>query len=237
MGQASISAFFPCYNDWATIASQVVLVARTLAELTDDWEIVVVNDASPDHGAEVLEELVKVVPNLRVVTHETNRGYGGALRSGFAASQKEWIFYTDGDAQYDVTELPRLWEAREGADMVNGYKISRSDPLHRIVVGRLYHLLVRLAFRLETRDVDCDFRLIHRRVFDRIELTRDTGLICVELVTKVEKNGFRVHYVPVHHYPRFHGKSQFFNLRRVAEVALGMGRLWWELMIRQRIRR
>ncbi len=237
MGQSSISVFFPCYNDWATIASQVVLVARTVSALTDDWEIVVVNDASPDHSAEVLEELVKLVPHLRVVTHEANRGYGGALRSGFAAAQKEWIFYTDGDAQYDVTEIPRLWEARQGADMVNGYKISRSDPLHRIVVGQVYHTIVKWAFWLETRDVDCDFRLIHKRVFEKIELTRDTGLICVELVSKLEKNGFRVHYVPVHHYQRLHGRSQFFNFRRVGEVIWGVGRLWWDLMVRRKIRR
>ena len=237
MSQTSISAFFPAYNDWGTIASQVVLTARVLAGLTDDWEIVVVNDASPDHCADVLEELVKLVPNLRVVTHETNRGYGGALRSGFAAARKEWIFYTDGDAQYDVTELPLLWQARQGADLVTGYKISRSDPLHRIVVGKLYHQLVRWAFRLEARDVDCDFRLIHKRVFESVELTRDSGLICVELVAKVERNGFAVHYVPVHHYQRLHGRSQFFNFRRVAEVALGMGRLWWEIMVRKQIRR
>ena len=237
MSQTSISAFFPAYNDWGTIASQVVLTARTLAGLTDDWEIVVVNDASPDHCGAVLEELVKLVPNLRVVTHEKNRGYGGALRSGFAAARKEWIFYTDGDAQYDVTELPLLWQARQGAEMVNGYKISRHDPLHRIVVGKLYHTLVRWAFRLETRDVDCDFRLIHRSVFDKIELTRDTGLICVELVSKIEKNGFVVHYVPVHHYQRLHGRSQFFNFRRVAEVALGMWRLWWDIMVEKQIRR
>jgi len=233
----SISAFFPAYNDWGTIASQVLLTARTLAGLTDDWEIIVVNDASPDHCAVVLEELVERVPNLRVVTHATNRGYGGALRSGFEAACKEWVFYTDGDAQYDVTELPRLWEVRDGADMVNGYKISRSDPLHRVVVGKIYHLLVKSAFRLGTRDVDCDFRLIRRRVFDTVGLTRDTGLICVELVAKVEKNDFVVRYVPVHHYRRLHGRSQFFNFRRVAEVALGLARLWWEIMVKKQIRR
>ncbi len=235
--QTSISAFFPAYNDWGTIASQVVLTARVLRALTDDWEIIVVDDASPDHVAAVLEELTKLVPNLRVVRHPTNRGYGGALRSGFAAASKEWVFYTDGDAQYDVTELPLLWAARSGADLVNGYKISRSDPLHRVVIGSLYHRLVTFAFGLETRDVDCDFRLIRRRVFDVVELTRDSGLICVELVAKVEKNGFAVHYVPVHHYHRLHGRSQFFNFPRVAQVALGLGRLWWEIVVRKQIRR
>jgi glycosyltransferase involved in cell wall biosynthesis len=234
---SSISAFFPAYNDWATIASQVLLVSRTLAELVDDWEVIVVNDGSPDHTAKVLEELQKVSPRVRVVTHEKNRGYGGALRSGFEAATKEWIFYTDGDAQYDVIELPLLWAAREGADLVNGYKISRSDPLHRIVVGRIYHTLVKLAFGLATPDVDCDFRLLRRDVFERFALTRDTGLICVELVSKIEKNGLRSRYVPVHHYHRLHGRSQFFNFRRVGQVALGLGRLWWELVVERRIGR
>ena len=125
---------------------------------------------------------------------------------------------------------------REGADMVNGFKISRSDPLHRKVVGRLYHGLVKTAFGLETPDVDCDFRLIRRSVFDDFRLTRDSGLICVELVTKIEKTGHPVRYVPVHHYHRLHGRSQFFNFRRVGQVALGLGRLWWELIVQRRIR-
>jgi glycosyltransferase involved in cell wall biosynthesis len=232
---SSISAFFPAYNDWATIASQVILVASVLRELVDDWEVIVVNDGSPDHTPLVLQELQKRVENLRVVTHERNRGYGGALRSGFAAATKEWIFYTDGDAQYDVTELRDLWAARQGADMVNGWKISRSDPLHRVWIGKLYHWLVKLAFGLEARDVDCDFRLVRRSVFDRIRLTRDTGLICVELVTKIEKSGFGVRYVPVHHFHRLHGKSQFFNFKRVGQVALGLGVLWWELVVQKRI--
>ena len=121
--------------------------------------------------------------------HARNSGYGGALRSGFAAARKQWVFYTDGDAQYDVSELPLLWAERKGADMVNGFKVSRSDPPHRVVVGKCYHQMVKLAFGLESRDVDCDFRLIRRSLFERIELTRDSGLICVELVTKVEKSG------------------------------------------------
>jgi len=237
VARPSISAFFPAYNDWATIASQVLLVSRTLRELCDDWEVIVVNDGSRDHTADILKEVASLAPNVRVVHHPQNRGYGGALRSGFAAATKDWIFYTDGDAQYDVTELRLLWEAREGAEMVNGFKISRSDPPHRIVVGKLYHWMVRLAFGLESRDVDCDFRLLRREVFDRIALTRDSGLICVELVTKVEKSGFRVSYVPVHHYHRLHGRSQFFNFRRVGQVALGLGRLWWELIVERRIQK
>jgi glycosyltransferase involved in cell wall biosynthesis len=232
-----ISVFFPAYGDWGTIASLVVLAEAVLRELTDDWEIIVVNDCSPDHVGLILAELERRYPRLKVVTHERNRGYGGALRSGFAAATKEWVFYTDGDAQYDVRELALLWKERADADLVNGWKIARHDPLHRIVIGKLYHWFVKLLFGLRIRDVDCDFRLIRRSVFERIELTRSSGIVCVELVTKIEKNGFRVAHVPVHHHHRLHGRSQFFNLVRVARVARDMGRLWWELIVQRRVAR
>ena len=234
---AGLSVFFPAYNDWGTIASLVVLVSSVARELTDDWEVIVVNDASPDHTGRILAELAATNPRLRVVTHERNRGYGGALRTGFASATKDWVFYTDGDAQYDVRELAALWAAREQADMVNGYKIARHDPLHRKVIGRAYHWVMKLAFGLRIRDVDCDFRLLRRSMFERIELTRDTGLICVELVTKVEKNGFRLVQVPVHHYHRMHGRSQFFNVPRLWQVATGLSVLWWELIVRKQVTR
>jgi len=174
-----VSIFFPAYNDWGTIASLVVLAAAVVRDLTDDWEIIVVNDASPDHTPLILGELLRYVPHLRIVEHERNRGYGGALRSGFAAATKEYIFYTDGDAQYDVRELRSLWENRADADLVNGYKIARADPLHRIIIGRIYHHIVRLAFRLHVVDVDCDFRLIKRHVFDKVVLTQNSGTIAL----------------------------------------------------------
>ena len=232
-----MSIFFPAYNDWGTIASLVVLAAAVVRDLTDDWEIIVVNDASPDHTPLILGELLRYVPHLRIVEHERNRGYGGALRSGFAAATKEYIFYTDGDAQYDVRELRTLWENRADADLVNGYKIARADPLHRIIIGRIYHHIVRLAFRLHVVDVDCDFRLLRRSVFERVELTRDSGVICVELMTKIEKNGFRIAEVPVHHYHRLHGRSQFFNFRRVFQVLRELGVLWWELVVQRKVTR
>ncbi len=229
----SLSIFFPAYNDWGTIASMVLLAARTARSLTDDFEVIVVNDASPDHTGEILEEMRHCVPNLKIVTHSTNKGYGGALRSGFSNAAKEWVFYTDGDAQYDVRELRLLWEARQGADVVNGYKIRRSDPWYRAVVGRIYHHTVKILFRLPIRDVDCDFRLIHRSVFERFDLKENSGLICVELMAKIAMTGCRIVERPVHHYHRMHGKSQFFNFRRVARVLLGMIRLWWNLFVRK----
>jgi glycosyltransferase involved in cell wall biosynthesis len=230
----SLSIFFPAYSDAGTIASLVLLAHMTARQLTDDYEVIVVNDGSPDHTGELLDEMARHFQWLRVVHHPENRGYGAALRQGFASATKDLIFYTDGDAQYDPRELRLLFEAlAPEIDFVNGYKIGRSDPLHRIVIGRLYHWLVRLAFRLHLRDVDCDFRLMRRTVFDRVRLRRSSGVICVELMKKVQDNGFVIAQVPVHHFHRTYGKSQFFNLRRVARTLVDLAHLWLELVVRR----
>jgi glycosyltransferase involved in cell wall biosynthesis len=230
----SLSVFFPAYNDAGTIASLVLTAHLTARQITEDHEIIVVNDSSPDHTGELLAEMARHFSWLRVVTHPQNRGYGGALRSGFAAATKDLVFYTDGDAQYDPRELLKLYQALgPDVDFVNGYKIGRSDPVHRIVIGRVYHWFVRTVFGLRLRDVDCDFRLMRRGVFDKVALTRSSGVICVEMMKKVQDNGFRIAQVPVHHYHRAYGKSQFFNLPRVARTLLDLVRLWFELVVRK----
>jgi glycosyltransferase involved in cell wall biosynthesis len=231
----SISAFFPAYNDAGTIASMVVTVLLTLRELSDDYEVIVVNDGSHDHTPFVLDELARVYPDeVRIVHHPRNRGYGGALCSGFANATKEWIFYTDGDAQYDPRELKNLAaKANPDTDFINGWKIERHDPLHRIIIGRIYQYLIKYSFGLKLKDVDCDFRLMRRAVFDKVELTSDSGVICVELMKKVQDAGFRLTEIPVHHYHRAYGKSQFFNYPRLARVARDLAKLWWRLVVRR----
>ena len=230
----SLSIFFPAYNDAGTIASLAIVAHMTARELTDDYEVIVVEDGSPDHTGELLDEMAGHFPWLKVVHHQKNRGYGGALRSGFATASKELVFYTDGDAQYDPRELKSLWGAfGPGVDFVNGFKMGRSDPFHRVVIGRVYHWFVKLAFGLRIRDVDCDFRLMRRSVFDKVELTRSSGVICVELMKKVQDHGFRIGQVGVHHFHRSYGKSQFFNFPRVARTLLDLMKLWLELVVRR----
>jgi glycosyltransferase involved in cell wall biosynthesis len=229
-----LSIFFPAYNDAGTIASLVLVAHMTARTLTDDYEVIVVDDGSPDHTGALLDEMAKHFSWMKVVHHETNRGYGGALRTGFLTASKDVVFYTDGDAQYDPREMVKLWEALSPAvDFVNGYKISRHDPLHRVVIGRAYHWFVKLAFSLRLRDVDCDFRLVRRRVFEKVRLTRSSGVICVELMKKVQDAGFRIAEVPVHHFHRSYGKSQFFNFPRVFRTLVDLSRLWWELVVRK----
>lgn len=223
----SVSIFYPCYQDWGTMGSMVLFTIQTAERLGIDYDFTIVDDGSNAHTKELLKEIEARFPQVNVVCHDNNRGYGGALRTGFASGSKEWIFYTDGDAQYDVRELELLLEkAGPDVDIVQGYKIQRHDPLHRIVIGRIYHWLVRIAFGLKIRDTDCDFRLIRRRVFDTVTLTSDSGVICAEMMTKFHRAGFRFVEVPVHHYQRAHGKSQFFNFPRLARVAWNLGGLW-----------
>jgi glycosyltransferase involved in cell wall biosynthesis len=233
-----LSVFFPAYNDSGTIASMVIRAVQAASALTSDYEVIVVDDGSTDATANIADELARTYPRVRVVHHPKNRGYGGALQTGFRSATKELIFYTDGDAQYDPSELSVLWAAMTAdADLVNGYKISRSDPLHRIIIGRLYHHLVSLLFSLKVRDVDCDFRLMRRSMFDRIELEKTSGVICLEMMKKIQDAGFRIVEVPVHHYHRAFGKSQFFNFPRLFKTGVDVMRLWFALVVRQEHRR
>ena len=144
---SGLSVFFPAYNDAGTIASMVIRAVQVASELTPDYEVIVVNDGSADATPEIIDELARTYPRVRAVHHPENRGYGGALQTGFRSATKDLIFYTDGDAQYDPAELRALWERLdEDADLINGYKMSRSDPLHRIIIGRVYHHIVKQMF-------------------------------------------------------------------------------------------
>jgi glycosyltransferase involved in cell wall biosynthesis len=231
---SSLSVFFPAYNDSGTIASLVIRALQTASKLTPNHEVIVVNDGSTDSTSQILDALGLVYPALRVITHDTNRGYGGALRSGFAAASKDIIFYTDGDAQYDPSEMEMLWQRMgPGVDLVNGYKISRSDPWHRIFIGRLYHHIVKISFGLKVRDVDCDFRMMRRTIFDKVRLTKSSGVICLEMMKKIQDAGFTIVEVPVHHYHRAYGRSQFFNFPRIYRTAMDVAKLWFSLVIRR----
>ncbi len=245
-----VSAFFPCFNDAGTIASLVIEALTVLRDLADDYEVIVIENGSTDYAWDVLDELERLygedgcdplhAGHVRVIRFSQALDYGGALRAGFGACRYELIFYTDGDGQYDVRELRSLWEALEQeeaagrpVDVVMGNKITRRDPLHRQFISWLYHHSMAIVFQFKVHDVDCDFRLIKRHVFDRIVLTQNTGAIALELMTKVQMAGFRTVEVPVNHFHRAYGVSQFFNVRRLIAVFISLAKLWWWLRVQK----
>ncbi|HET8547152.1 MAG TPA: glycosyltransferase family 2 protein [Bryobacteraceae bacterium] len=235
--QPSISVFFPAYNDAPSLPPLIDKTFGVLAAVAADFEVIVVNDGSADATADILEQLrSKHGERFRIVTHRKNRGYGAALRSGFASARKDLVFYTDGDGQYDVADLPRLLAVMApDVGLVNGCKTARHDPLHRIWLGRIYNQFARVVFGIRLRDIDCDFRLIRRSLLDRIRLAATSGTVCVELVKKIELTGCRVVEVPVSHYPRQHGRSQFFRVRSLFTTFRQLLLLWVRLVLLRRL--
>ena len=213
----NLSLFLPAYNDAPALPRLIEQAFHYASECAESFEVIIVNDASQDDTDRVIETLrSRFGPRLSVVRHSKNRGYGGALRSGFRACTKEFVFYTDGDAQYDMADLPKLVDRmKPGIGLVNGYKISRSDAWYRVLLGTTYLFVVRHMFWLKIKDVDCDFRLMRRSVLRNLELTTDSGAICVELVRKIQDTGCGIVQVPVRHLPRLHGSSQFFRFKNL----------------------
>jgi len=230
---AGISVFFPAYNDAPSLPGLVGRVFEVLRRVSEDFEVIVVNDGSVDSSSEVLSALQSEFgPQLRVVTHARNQGYGAALRSGFAAATKEFVFYTDGDGQYDPTEIEQLLRVvTPTTGLVNGYKTQREDPWHRIAIGWLYNKFARWLFGIRLRDIDCDFRLIRRSALDLDNLQSTSGTICVELVRTLELSGADVIELPVRHYPRLHGSSQFFRVHSLLNTLVQLCAIYWRLVV------
>lgn len=208
----SLTVFLPTFNDAKILPYLICKIYDTVPRLTDDFEVIIIDDGSVDETPLISNSLSKQLPNLKVIRHVKNRGYGGALLTGFQQATKEWVFYTDGDGQYDPHELSKLVsKLKPGIDVVNGYKIKRRDPLIRKIIGGCYKTFTRQIYHLPISDIDCDFRLIRRSLIKQIKLSASSGLICLELVLALKKAGAHFVEVPIHHYPRPFGRSQFFR--------------------------
>lgn len=234
--QRSISIFFPAFNDEGTIAGLVRDALDLLPTLTNDYQVLVINDGSTDKTAAIIDELALKYPEVRAIHHDCNRGYGGALQTGFKESEKELVFYTDGDGQYDVRELTRLWPLMtEDVAVVNGYKVQRADGRARKMMGGAYNRLARWVFNLPVRDVDCDFRLIRRSVLKELGDLSNSGAVCVELIRGLHSLGAGFAEAQVTHYPRLHGRSQFMTPASVIRTLYDFCGLWFRLGGRPRV--
>lgn len=215
----SISAFFPAYNEEANIGPLCLKTAAALKKVASRYEVIAVDDGSKDRTAAVVRALHRKHPQIRLVSHKVNQGYGAAVKTGFAHSRMDWVFFTDGDGQFDVHEISRLLPLCADHDLVVGYRIRRADPLHRLVNAWAWGTLVRTLFGLKgVRDIDCAFKLVRRGVFKRFRLETTGAMISTELLVKAQKNGFRIVEVGVNHYPRTAGRQTGAKLSVIARA-------------------
>jgi glycosyltransferase involved in cell wall biosynthesis len=209
----SITVFFPCYNEQENVAKVTRQALQVLAGLEADYEIVIVNDGSSDHTGAVADQLAREHERVRVIHHPRNLGYGAALQSGFRGAAKELVFFTDGDGQFDLTELPPLLPLAREYDIVCGYRMNRQDNLVRRMNGRLWTKLSNMMFSLHLRDIDCAFKLYRRAIFDDIRMESTGALISTEILARAVRKGYTITERGVHHYPRTAGKQTGGNLK------------------------
>lgn len=218
---SSLSFVFPAYNDAPSLSILLRKVEQIAPEITSDYEIIIVNDGSKDNTAELLSDLKKKYRRLNVVTHANNIGYGAALMDGFKEAKNEYIFYTDGDGQYDVLEIVKLIDnLDEYTDVISGFKIQRFDSWYRVLLGKLYNRLAKFLFQLQVKDVDCDFRLFRRKLISDIYIPVTSGAFDVALTKVFQERNARIKNIPIHHYPRQYGESQFFTLKNIAKSVI-----------------
>lgn len=208
-----LSVFLPAYNEEANVAQAVERVSAVAAQLGIEYEIIVVNDGSRDRTGDIVREMLPRVPHLRLEEHYPNRGYGGALKAGFAAAKGEWIAFVPADNQFDFSEIGRFLALRNQADIICGYRAKRQDNFIRRLNAFGWNTLVRLLFGYLCRDIDCGFKLVHRRVLEQVHLVSNGAMIDTELLAGARARGFRIAEVPVTHLPRLHGAATGANPR------------------------
>lgn len=203
----SISVVLPAWNEERNVARAIQEAVTALEGLGADYEVIVVDDGSRDGTARVVGELQARHPQVRLVRHEVNRGYGQALRSGYAAAQKDLVLIHHADSQFDLTEIKRFLPLLAQADIVCGYRAQRADPFMRKVNALGWNMVVRLLFGYLARDIDCGFKLFRREILDHVHLTATRGaMIDTELLASARARGYRIAELPVTHLPRLGGQ-------------------------------
>ena len=209
----SITVFFPCYNEQENVARVAEQAIEVLEGLRADYEVIVVDDGSADETGRIADRFAAEHPRVRVVHHPRNLGYGAALQSGFRAATKELVFYTDGDAQFDIHEMPALLPLMQEYDIVSGYRMNRQDKYVRKMCGWLWTKVTGMIFSLNLRDIDCAFKLYKRAIFDEIKMESTGALIDTEILARAARKGYTIAQRGVHHYPRTAGRPTGGNPR------------------------
>lgn len=226
-----VSAFFPAHNEVDNIQKLTEKTVQVLMEWTDDFEVLIINDGSTDGTRELADRLAQSIPQVKAIHHEVNRGYGGAVKTGIASCTKDWIFFTDGDAQFDVNELSRFFPYTSDFDAIVGYRMDRQDPFHRKMFAFCWGSLIRLMFGFHVRDLDCAFKLFKRKYFENVELKAEGAVISVEIYSVLTRNKAKIKQIGVHHYPRVAGQQSGGSIKVIARAFKELFQLYRQLKV------
>ncbi len=207
---SSLSIFFPAYNEAANLEETVKKAVEVAQKYSDDYEVIIVNDGSKDNTVEIMTKLMEANPKVKLITHQTNQGYGGALMTGYSNSTKDWVFFSDADLQFDLTEIEKLIEKTNQTEVILGYRIKRGDPFLRYLNAKGWNLLNRILFGLKVIDIDCAFKLIKNSAIKKVlsqMISVKGAMISAELLIRLKRAGYSFIEVGVHHYPRKVGSS------------------------------
>lgn len=228
-----LSVFLPAFNEEANIKDVVLKTKSVLETVADKWELIVINDGSSDATKEIVDGLEQKDSRIRIMSHPANRGYGAALKTGIYSCKYKWISFIDSDGQFDFSEIDKFIEKQKetGADLVIGYRVNRKDTFFRKLNGRGWTFLSNLLFGINVHDVDCGFKLINKKVIDKIPHLESTrgGMISPELLAKAKKEHFKTVEVPVHHYLRQKGQQTGANLNVIVKSFIDLFKLWRKL--------
>jgi glycosyltransferase involved in cell wall biosynthesis len=211
----SLSVLFPCYNEQDNIRCVYESATKVLGNLGVDYELILVDDGSTDFTPQIMDAIAAADSRVRVVHHPENRGYGSALRSGFRAATRTLVFYTDGDGQFDLSELPPLLPLMKGHDIVSCFRLDRREGLYRKFNAWCWTRLVCLLFRMRIKDINCAFKLFKRQIFDDMVLGSTGALINAEILARATRRGYSITQVGVHHFQRTRGQPTGANPRVV----------------------
>ncbi len=209
----SLTVFFPCYNEEANVERTTQAALTACRRIADDFEIIIVNDGSKDQTGRIADRLAAEHDEVRAVHNNPNLGYGGALQRGYREATKQWVFYTDGDGQFDFEEIDKLLPLLADYHAVSAYRLDRRDSLVRKLNAWCWTVLVNLVFGMRIRDIDCAFKIFPRSLFDQIEMKSTGALIDAEVLARAKRLGYQIGQIGVHHYPRAEGEQTGANLR------------------------
>ena len=226
---ATMSVIFPAFNEEGNIRRTVEEAVKVLSKVAISWEIIIVDDGSSDATIAICNDLKARYPEVEVIRHGQNRGYGAALKSGIMTAKYDLIFFSDSDGQFDLRELVQLICWSEDYDIVAGYRAKRQDPLHRRINALGWNVLVRLVLGIKIRDIDCAFKLFRRAVFDQVQIRSVGAMVNTEILAQAARLGMRIHQVKVNHFPRRHGKQSGANLHVIIKAFRELCRLWRQL--------